>query len=128
MDPRDSGAHNPYRTLLHKLTGTTIQKPRQKSPVWRKTQRKEIDLEAKKITEKENTPWSKHAAIRDKLARNLFEKLPEEEKAQWVEQAKEEYNAAVLRWKDDTEGNPLTEPEDRQKSAPIPFFPLLFCY
>ena len=117
MDPRESGAHNPYRTLLHKLTGTTIVKPRQKSPVniWRKTQRKEIDLEAKKITERENTPRSKHAAIRDKLARDLFEKLPEQEKAQWVEQAKEEYDAAVSRWRDDTEGNPSTEPEDHQR-------------
>jgi hypothetical protein len=117
IDPRDSGAHNPYRSLLHKLTGTTIQKPQQKPPVnvWRKTQRKEIDFEAKKITELGNIPWSKHAAIRDKLARDMFERLPEEEKAQWVEQVKEEYDAAVLRWKDDTEGNPSTKPEDHQK-------------
>ena len=124
MDPRESGAHNPYRTLLHKLTGTTIQKPRQKPPVniWRKTQRKEIDFEAKKITESENVPRSKHAAIRDKVARDMFERLPEEEKGQWIEQAKEEYDNAMLRWKEDTEGNPSTEPEDRQRWAPTPFF------
>lgn len=65
IDPHESGAHNPYRTLLHQLTGTTIQKPQQKSAVniWRKTQRKEIDLEAKKITENGNIPRSKHAAV-----------------------------------------------------------------
>lgn len=124
MDPRESGAHNPYRTLLHKLTGTTILKPRQKPPVniWRKTQRKEIDFEAKKITESENVPRSKHAAIRDRVARDMFERLPEEEKGQWIEQAKEEYDNAMLRWKEDTEGNPSTEPEDRQRWAPTPFF------
>jgi hypothetical protein len=64
IDPRESGAHNPYRILLHKLTGTAIQKPQQKAPVnvWRKLERKEIDLEAKKIIEKENTPTSNYAA------------------------------------------------------------------
>ena len=117
IDPRESGAHNPYHSLLHKLTGTTIQKQPQKPPVniWRKIQRKEINFEAKKITEQENLPRLKHAAIQDKLACDMFERLPEEEKAQWVEQAKEEYDTAVLRWKEDTEGNPSTKPEDHQK-------------
>ena len=54
----------------------------------------------------------------------MFERLPEEEKGQWIEQAKEEYDNAMLRWKEDTEGNPSTEPEDRQRWAPTPFFPL----
>ena len=82
MDPHESGAHIPYLTLLHKLTVSTIQKPRQKPAVnvWRKTQRKDIDFEAKKITERENAPRSKHAAIWDKLARDMFQGLPEEEK------------------------------------------------
>ena len=114
MDPLDSGANNPYRSLLHKLTGTTIKKPRQKHPanIWRKTQRKEIDLAAKKL---ENIPRSQQAAVQDKVAWGMFEQLPEEEKAQWVEQAKEEYEAAMARWKEDTEGNPSTMPEDHQR-------------
>ena len=114
LDPRESGAQNPYRSLLHKLTGTAIKKPRQKPPanIWRKTQRKEIDIEAKKLV---NTPRSQHAAIRDKLARDMFEQLPEDEKLQWIEQAKEEYEIAMARWKEDTEGKPSTRPEDRQK-------------
>ena len=126
IDPRKSGADNPYHTLLHKLTGTTIQKPRQKPPVnvWRKTQRKEIDFEAKKITESENTPRSKHAAIRDRVACDMFERLPEEEKVQWMEQMKEEYDNAMLRWKEDTEGNPSIKAEDHQMWAPTPLFPL----
>jgi hypothetical protein len=117
IDPRESGAQNPYCSLLHKLTGTTIQKPRQNPPVntWRKTQHKEIDIEAKEFIEQENLPRSKHAAIRDKVARDMFTRLPEEKRAQWVEQAKEEHDAAVLKWKEETEGNPSIKPEDRQK-------------
>jgi len=123
IDPRESGAHNPYRILLHKLTGTTIQKPRLKAPVnvWRKTQRKEIDLEAKKITEKENNPRSKHAAIRDKVAWEMYDLLPQEEKSQWIEQAKEEHEEAMAKWKEDSEGSPSTTPEDRQRWVPIHF-------
>jgi hypothetical protein len=117
IDPTESGAQNPYRILLHQLTGTTIQKPRKiwVVNVWRKTQRKEIDREAKIIAEREKTPPSKLAAVRDKVARELFEKLPEIEQKQWVEQANEEHEAAVAKWKEETEGNPSIAPADRQR-------------
>jgi hypothetical protein len=123
IDPRESGAHNPYRILLHKLTGAAIQKPRLKAPVnvWRKLQRKEIDFEAKKIIEKEDTPLSKYAAVQEKVAREMYNLLSPEEKLQWVEQAKEEHEAAMAKWKDDTEGSPSTTPEDRQRQVPIDF-------
>ena len=49
----------------------------------------------------------------------MYEKLPEEEKVQWTEQAMEEYETAMTKWKDDTEGNPLTAPEDCQKWVPV---------
>ena len=70
IDPMESGAQNLYRILLHKLTGTTIQKPRKiwVVNVWQRTQRKEIDREAKIIAEKEKTPQSKLAAVCDKVA------------------------------------------------------------
>lgn len=123
IDPRDSGADNPYRILLHKLTGNTIQKPRRQPPVnvWRKTQRKEIDIEAKKITDKDGIPRSKHAAVRDKMARDMYEMLSEEEKVQWIEQATEEYETAMMRWRNDVEGDPSTASEDRQKWVPVYF-------
>ena len=117
IDPRESGAHNPYRILLHKLTGSSTQKPRQKAPVnvWRKLERKGIDLEAKKMIERDNIPPSKYAAVRDKVAREMFNLLSPEEKAQWVEQAKEEHEAAMAKWKNDMEGDTSTAPEDRQR-------------
>jgi len=117
IDPTESGAQNPYRILLHQLTGTTIQKPRKiwVVNVWWRTQRKEIDHKAKIIAERENTPRSKLTAVRNKVARELFERLSKEEQQQWVEQANEEHNAAVAKWKEETEGRPSTMPADRQR-------------
>ena len=117
VDPTESGTQNPYRILLHQLMGTTIQKPRRiyVVNVWRRTQPKEIDCEAKIITDKENTPRSKLAAVRNKVARELFEQLLQVEKDQWTEQANEEYEAAMAKWKRETEGRPSTTPEDRQR-------------
>ena len=65
MDPRESGAQNPYRLLLHKLTGTSSQKPRLKSPtnVWWKTQRREIDSEVQKIIVRTPVPRTALAAL-----------------------------------------------------------------
>jgi hypothetical protein len=117
LDPKESGAQNPYRILLHKLTGTSIQKPRLKSAanVWRKTQRKEIDVEVKKIAKQSNIPRSSMAATRDKVARDMFERLPAEDRAQWVEQAKEEHDTALAKWKEECEGKCSTASEDRQR-------------
>lgn len=117
MDPRESGAQNPYRLLLHKLTGTSSQKPRLKSPVnvWRKTQRREIDSEVQDITARNPVARNRLAALRDKVARDMFEKLPEAEKAQWVEQAKEEHEAALAQWKKDNDGSYSHAPADRQR-------------
>lgn len=117
MDPKESGAQNPYRLLLHKLTGTSTQKPRLRSAanVWRKTQRKEIDAEVKKLAASKAIPRSALTATRDKAAREMFAKLPEDEQAQWAEQAKEEHEAALARWKEDNQGSCSTSPEDRQR-------------
>lgn len=117
IDPRESGAQNPYRILLHKLTGTSIKKPRLKSAtnVWRKSQRQEIDVQVKKITQAGDTPRTALAAIRDKVARELFDKLPQEDKTHWIGVAKEEHEEALTRWKEDCEGNCSTSPKDRQK-------------
>jgi len=117
IDPKESGAENPYRILLHKLTGTSIKKPRLKSAtnVWRKSQRKEIDMQVKEITRVGSTPRTALAAIRDKVACDMFEKLPQEEKTHWIEVAKEEHDEALTGWKDDFEGSCSILPQDRQR-------------
>lgn len=117
LDPKDSGALDPYRLLLHKLTGVSSQRPRLKSAVnvWRKTARAEIDATVK---EKGNVPRAQMAKLRDQTAREMFAKFSEEERAQWAEQAKEDHEEAMKGWKRETEGDPSTTPEDRQRYCP----------
>ena len=44
------------------------------------------------------------------MAQEIYDLLSEEEKAQWIEQAKEEHNMAMEKWKDDTEAQYFTTP------------------
>ena len=120
MDPNESGANNPYRVLMQKLTGASIQRPRLRSPtnVWRKTQRATID----EVVKRHDVPRAQQAKLRDKVAHEMFDKLPKEEQDQWAEQAKEEHEAAVEAWKKETQGAPSTEPADRQRLFFSPFF------
>jgi hypothetical protein len=117
MDPKDPGAQNPYRALLHKLTGVGIQRPRLKSAVntWRKDQREDIEREVRRIVLIDGTPRSQLAKLRDSIARKMFEGLPAEQQKLWAEQAKEEHEAALEVWKEVTTGVPSKEPADRQQ-------------
>jgi hypothetical protein len=117
MDPKDSGAQNPYRALLFKLTGVGMQRPRLKSAVdtWRKTQREDIEREVKRVVIRDGTPRSQLAKLRSTIARKFFEALPVEEQKNWSELAKEEHEAALERWKQDTSGEPSKDPVDRQQ-------------
>lgn len=119
MDPKESGAHNPYRMLLHKLTGTSINRPHCQTAinVWRKTQRVSIEQEVKLRAAISRTMVSGLAALRDRVAKEMFTKLDSEEKAVWEQQAIEEHDAAVKAWKDETEGQFSTNPADHQKYA-----------
>jgi len=114
LDPKESGALDPYRILLNRLIGTSAQRPRLKSSVnvWRKTARAEIDAVVK---QKGDVPRAQMAKHRDQAARDMFSKLSEEEKEQWAEQAKEEHEEALKTWKHETEGKLSTAPEDRQR-------------
>ena len=49
--------------------------------------------------DKDRIPRSKHTAVQDKMARDMYEMLADEEKVQWIEQAMEEYEMAMTRWR-----------------------------
>jgi len=71
-----------------------------------------------KLNEKKSTPKSKKSpswATHLERACKMFEKLPQEDKAQWIEVAKKEHKEALARWKEDCEGDCSTLPEDRQR-------------
>lgn len=115
LDPLESGENNPYRVLIHKLTGVSHQKPRLRSATntWGKTQKEFIDAEIKKtgaIVGRNHL-----VAARDKMARSLFLKLPKAEQEVWEKQAKEDHQEQVEKWKNDLASPPSTQPADRQR-------------
>ena len=114
LDPKESGANDPYRILLNKLTGASSRCPRFKSTVnvWRKTAQAEIDAIVK---QKGDVPRAQMAKYCDQVVREMFSKLSVEEREQWAEQAKEEHEEALRTWKHETEGELSTVPEDRQR-------------
>ncbi|KAJ3494286.1 hypothetical protein NLJ89_g10841 [Agrocybe chaxingu] len=92
LDPNDSGANNPYRAILHKLTSKGLQCPRLRTAAntWRKTQRIEIERKAK--ARAGSLTKGKMLALKDKIAKEEFGKLPKAE-----------------------QDPPSTAPEDRQR-------------
>ena len=117
MDPKESGAQNPYRALLFKLTGVGMQRPRLKSAVdtWRKTQREEIEQEVRRIVSREGTHRSQLAKLRATVARKKFEALPVGEQKHWADLAKAEHDTALERWKEDITREPSKDPIERQQ-------------
>ncbi|KDR83153.1 hypothetical protein GALMADRAFT_134648 [Galerina marginata CBS 339.88] len=130
INDMDSGLDNPYRMILHKITGVPVQRPRQRSAVntWRKTQREAIEHEVKLQTKKVGgVHRDKLAAFRDKIAKTMFCKLTKEEQTQWEEQAKEEQKERLVQWKRAQESPPSTEPAARQKCfEALPAFAQVF--
>lgn len=120
MDPKESGVHNPYRVLLHKLTGSGLTRPRLKNAVnlWRKSHRMEVEAETeRRIAAAGNSAPKRNqlTTFRDKVARDLFAALNKVDRDQWADQAKEEHETALQQWKKDIEAPPSQEPAERQR-------------
>ena len=117
LNPKESGANNPYHALLFQLTGKEMGRPRRKTAVnvWRKTQRSAIDAKVKTCMVNSGTTRDKLAALRDKLAREMFSALTETEQEYWKNQSIIESETALAAWKHDLESDPSTEPADRQR-------------
>jgi len=116
LDPKESGAENPYRILLLRLTGSGCStKPRLRTAVntWRKTQRLEIEAEVLRLYGK--IARSKLASIREKVAKKMFSKLSEVERSGWEEQAVEEHAERVAKWTELMEGDISADNADRQR-------------
>ncbi|KAF9543145.1 hypothetical protein CPC08DRAFT_649983, partial [Agrocybe pediades] len=93
-DPKETGAHNPYRLLAYKLTGKSGKAPRRKTG---------------KI--KPNG----QAGIREKVVKDLYSNVPDDEKAVFETRAAAEHEKAIRKWKAEMEGPISTNPEDRQR-------------
>ncbi|KAF9470937.1 hypothetical protein BDN70DRAFT_939316 [Pholiota conissans] len=104
IDSKESGAYNPYHTLLTRLTG-------------KETHRDEIETELKRRLGELKGKRDKLAAERDRIAREMFAKLDLEEQRQWKLLAIEEHNELMKQYKKDLQlaNTPSRAPEDRQR-------------
>ncbi|KAJ3503437.1 hypothetical protein NLJ89_g8434 [Agrocybe chaxingu] len=117
IDPKDTGADNPYRVLLHKLTGKGLKRPRQKSKhaAWRRMHTSEVDEETRRRAEQQGVSMTKLAGIRERVAKEMFAALDPSERDEWIQNVKEEHEEAVKKWEADANGPLSTAPEDRQR-------------
>lgn len=117
LDPKDSGLSNPYRILLHRLTGTSIQRPRMRSAVnvWRRTEVQVIEAEVRRLVLEGHISRPKVVTLRERVAKEMFSKLSEEEREEWGARAKEEHEKAVEDWTNETQADPSEDPAARQR-------------
>ena len=117
LDPKDSGLSNSYRVLLHKLTGTSIQRPRMKSAknIWRRSEAPAIEAEVRRLVLEGGFSRPMVAALRECLAKEMFLQLNEDEMEGWKAQAKEEHDTAIESWTNETQADPSEDPIARQK-------------
>jgi len=116
LDPKESGAENPFRILLLRLTGLEGNaKPRLRTTVniWRKTQRKEIEDEVKRLPGKIRR--QQLAAVREQVAKKMFSELSEVERKGWEEQALEDHAERLATWTALMEGEISKDNADRQR-------------
>lgn len=125
-DPRAKDPSNPFTSLLFSLTGrSAVDKPRQKSAVncWSKSPNvcSSINDEVYGICVAEGIRRNQSVAIWNRVAREQFGRLGEEEKKMWEEKAKEEHVKELNAWNALNEGQVSTTPVDRQRYVPIHF-------
>ena len=116
LDPKESGANNPFHSLIFSITGKEAGRPRRKTAVnvWRKSQRHEIEAKVKGITGRDNVEKDRLAALRDQIARDMFNKLPSDEQSHWQQQAKIESDFALEQWKRAMLSDPPSTAKDYQ--------------
>lgn len=116
-DPQEPDVSNPYHLLLLQLTGTSSKPPRfnPASNIWRKDHRDEIETELSHRAKTEGRSRKTLAALRERVARELFGNLSQAEKNEWAEEAKQQHEAASSEWKKEISAPPSTRPADRER-------------
>lgn len=105
--------------LMTKLTGNTIQRPRQRTAynLWGPANRFFVDPVFAERVREGNVPARRHAALRSSIYKELFEELPADERQEWADRAEREHQAALKKMEDVLKAGPSIAPQDRQRYA-----------
>ncbi|PPQ76861.1 hypothetical protein CVT26_001499 [Gymnopilus dilepis] len=122
MKDQDAGDHtgassNPFfKNLVSQLSGKEGGRPRKKTAVnvWQKGQRQVIEEKVKHLAESQGISKDRYAALRDKIARELFGQLSAEAQEAWKKQAEEESKLASEDYDRSLNASPSIDPKDRQ--------------
>ncbi|PPR07590.1 hypothetical protein CVT26_002260 [Gymnopilus dilepis] len=116
VDPMEPSADNPYNHFIFQLSGKEPGRPRKKMAVnvWRKSQCYNIEMRTKNLAKVQGVRSNRLAALRDKVAREMFQALPLEQQEKWAKRAEEETAAAIKERERCKKSEPSTKPEDRQ--------------
>lgn len=113
----DLGSSDPLAVLSAKISGNSIQKPRQKTAynVWGPHNRCFVDPVFNERVRDGNVPAKQQAALRSAIYKELFEELPEDEQQEWIERAEQEHQEALRKASTTLKSEPSMAPEDRQR-------------
>lgn len=123
VNPSSTDPSNPFTSVLFTLTGKHSQeKPRQKSAIncWSKTAAtaENIATLVRQTCIRENIARKQSVAVWNRVAREQFALLEEEDRAHWEEKAKQDHLVDLAQWKALNEGKISTTPEARQQYVP----------
>ena len=115
------GSSDPMAILMSKLTGNSLQRPRQKTAynLWGPENRHLIDPIFMERVQEGNVPATQQAALCNLLYKELFEELPEDERKEWAERATREHREALEKIEGNLKSGPLTAPADLQRCINI---------
>ncbi|PPQ77494.1 hypothetical protein CVT26_006140 [Gymnopilus dilepis] len=113
----ETASNASYNAVISQMLGKEPGRPRRKTAVnvWRKTQRHEIETKVKELAAAQGTAKDHLAALRDKVARDMFNALPSATKEIWTKKADQESEAALAKWKQEFKDEPSLTPAERQK-------------
>lgn len=107
---------NPFRLLLDQLNNRSSPRPRVPIPwnIWRKDSKAIIEKEARRRADEQGVPLKNLAPVREKVVREMYDALSQEQKDRWEKRAKSEHAKAVKKWEAESKSLPSTAPRDRQ--------------
>ena len=113
------GSSDPMAILMAKITGNSLQRPRQKTAynIWGPENRAIVDPVFHERVRAGNVPGKQHAALRSAIYKELFEGLPDEERLEWINRAEREHRDALAKAENALNSGPSTAPADQQRYA-----------